>query len=667
MHVAVIVAILMFGVAGATAQDSIHTYRASDVVVHADPLTQPWRQDRSISTTASIDDLMRFIGLSLVQRANGFAGEVTMMGLRGGQVSTTIDGMKIHAACVDKMDPATAYVEVDNVATMHVNTVGSDLRYGQQLGGSLNFLTQQPRYASPLHSTLDLSMASNAFARRVRVDVGVGSDDVAIRAGYTQRSVDNMVAANGVELPLSGYAKQNLHVSAGWRLREGGELVASVIADHAHDVGYPSLLMDTRRADALIGSVTWRERWSQNTNTSLKLYANSVNHVMDDYQRPTSEIASRSFMPSMYMPMYGTTSVIGALFESTITSSTSVTTLTVDATSMAANATMDMVPFDTSVAIMQMTNIGDVRVQQIGLTGSYDVAVNCDLSLQATARADIASRSVQDPSFRSMLSGYYPGALLDGTKGTVSATIGGTYDVAEDMTCSLTAGYAQRMPTHLELYGFMVFDPQSGIVTYGNPGLRNESALSATARFTYRVNGLRITGSGYVRMIDDYIAPNPAPNLFVENGLPARSMANIGRAVFYGFDLSSSAAVASWWSTQGAIRATWGVSERYRDPLPFIAPVSMTWRNVLGTESLQAEMTLTAAVGQPRASQVIQPEDTTPSWWRADVLVAWQVLRYMRLQCGMTNLTNRLYHEHTSINNIPVAGRAVHAGLRIDL
>ncbi|MBP6509318.1 MAG: hypothetical protein KA339_02085, partial [Candidatus Kapabacteria bacterium] len=340
-------ALFILSSATAYAQDSVRTVIVREVVVEADPLLRTWRLDRPISTSSSVDDLMRLGGLTLIQRANGFAGEASMLGLRGGQMNTSIDGMKIHAACVDKMDPSTAYVEIDNLSTLDVSSDATDLRYGQNLGGSVNFTLKQPTLNSPVRSVIDLSGESNASMRRLRADLSGGTPDLALRAGYTLRSADDLRSGDGSTISLSGFTKHNIQVGGLWQAAKHDAITATFIADLATDVGYPSLIMDTRRAQALIGAVAWRSTWSPSVTTSAKLYANAVDHTMDDYDRPLSEIENRDFMPNMYMPMAGTTNVYGLLAEGAYTEMSNVVKVVLDATYLAATATMQMIPLDT--------------------------------------------------------------------------------------------------------------------------------------------------------------------------------------------------------------------------------------------------------------------------------------------------------------------------------
>lgn len=662
-----ITSLLFFTTLVASSQDTIRTVVVREVVVEADPLLKTWRLERPLSTSSSVDDLMRLGGLTLIQRANGFAGEASMLGLRGGQMNTSIDGMKIHAACVDKMDPSTAYVEIDNLSTLDVSSDATDLRYGQNLGGSVNFTLKQPTLNTPVRSVIDLSGESNASMRRLRADISGGTSDVALRVGYTLRSADDMRPGDGSTISLSGFTKHNIQVGGLWQAAKHDAISATFIADLATDVGYPALIMDTRRAQALIGAVAWRSTWSPSVTTSAKLYASAVDHTMDDYDRPLSQIENRAFMPNMYMPMKGTTNVYGLLAEGAYTEMSNIVKVVLDATYLAATATMQMIPLDTSVSTMNMTNIGDARIGTIGTSASWEHLVSEDLTVRTGARVDVSTRTIQDQSFRSVLGGYYPGVDLDQIAGAVSVNAAVYYTLEEGLQLWSVLARSERMPTHLEMYGFWLYDPQANIVTIGRPDLANERAWSIDVGASYRTEDLRASLSAWARRIDNYIGPVPTQDTSASGQPPTRYMGSIGTADLTGFDASATVRVLPWWSMQASVRGIWGVGVTIDDPLPLIAPIQASIRAVVGERVLQGELAVYASAAQNRISRSILPEDATASWARADVLLAWRPITELRIQASCTNVLDTFYHEHTSINNMPSRGRSFNLGVRAEL
>jgi outer membrane receptor protein involved in Fe transport len=55
--------------------------------------------------------------------------------------------MPVYSACVDKMDPVSAYVETENLDRLEIDKDGSNLNLGQQIGGAVNLIPETPSRA----------------------------------------------------------------------------------------------------------------------------------------------------------------------------------------------------------------------------------------------------------------------------------------------------------------------------------------------------------------------------------------------------------------------------------------------------------------------------------------------------------------------------------------
>lgn len=656
-------ALILIGVCCATAHpDTVRTVVGKEVTVLAESNDLNWRVNKTLSSNISVDNVMRVGGITLLQRANGFAGEASLNGLRGAQLTATIDGMKIHAACVDKMDPATAYLEVDNLSEVAIRSDGSDLRYGQTLGGAVSFTLKQPSLASPVTTMADVSLESNSMAKRIRAEISGGGSNYGLRAGYTLRDNDNMVAGGNNLLEGSGFTKHNLNIGGRWLPSSDHEILVNAIADVASDVGYPALIMDTRNATAYIGSLALKSHWSSAISTVTRLYANTVHHVMDDYDRSDTELSTRLFMPNMRMPMTGTTKVVGLIAEGTVNGLSDVVSAVVDANIVYANATMDMIPTDTSIAKMTLTNIGNAEVRTIGVSGTWDHEFNTDFSARVGARADVSERLLADVGSRSILAGYFPGVEPNRLATAFSLHLGMVYIVSDQVRVSATLARGERMPTHQEMYGFWVYDPQANITTIGRPDLKNEQSLSVETSVSYRQDNHTITSTVWMRRIDNYIAPSQVGSIDQPS---LRFIENIGGAFLAGADILANLSLSEYLNVVPSLRYVYASALDVGEPLPLIPPLLASMRIVGGKPYLQGELTISAAASQKRISRNILWEDSTPSWITTDLVIAWYPMTSTRFQLSCTNVFDVRYHEHTSINNMPARGRSFNIGLRV--
>ena len=85
-------------------------------------------------------------GVSILSRGN-FAQEPVIRGMAGSQINILVDGMRIYGACTDRMDPASSYVEPNNLRRIKINH-GPGFETGHSLGGGINFELLKPEAIS---------------------------------------------------------------------------------------------------------------------------------------------------------------------------------------------------------------------------------------------------------------------------------------------------------------------------------------------------------------------------------------------------------------------------------------------------------------------------------------------------------------------------------------
>jgi len=640
--------------------DSVGTTDAHTVTVFAEPPTQAYFTGVPSTTTTSVDELMTHGSAMLIRRA-AMAGEAMVGGLRGGQVTTSIDGMKVHSACVDKMDPATAYVELDNLRALDLTTGSGDLRYGSNLGGSLAFQLRQPAHDAPLAARVEATVDANAIGRTFKSSLEGSVDQVGARVAYTYRAAGDFQAGGQRRISGSNFEKHNALAAASIQLADRQSLQVLAIYDLATFIGYPALLMDTRRAEAMIGGVTWKGAWSGGWTSSVKVYANQVDHVMDDLNRSADEVSSRPFMPGMYMPMDGTSATLGTLAELRWASSTSVITGVLDLSYLAANASMDMLPIDTTIRPMQMTNIGDARVGTYGLNVIWEELLSDVTTLRSSVRFDLSPRTLRDQASREVLSAYRPDAPIDRTMTALSASVGLRAALSERNTGTVTLSTLERLPTHLEMYGFWLYDPQANMVTVGDPGLASERSWGIETGFEHRSDDVQLLIGARTMWISRYIASLGLPS---NEEIPLRSTANVGLAMLTSADLSFNVSVSERTMLGAMVAWTYGQSVDQHDPLPLISPATAMVRGVWTLDEIQLEARLRGALAQNRTSSVLLPENATSGWFTADLTAVWSASRNIVLMASLRNLFDTWYHEHTSINDLASPGRSIQLQVR---
>ena len=100
------------------------------------------------NNAASLEDILsRLPEISLFRRGS-YGMEPSIRYFNGGQINVQVDGMKIHGACTDKMDPVTIYIEPINLQSLQVQTAGNGFTNGSSIGGTVNMKMAEPDFTS---------------------------------------------------------------------------------------------------------------------------------------------------------------------------------------------------------------------------------------------------------------------------------------------------------------------------------------------------------------------------------------------------------------------------------------------------------------------------------------------------------------------------------------
>ncbi|RMF52784.1 MAG: hypothetical protein D6750_01770, partial [Bacteroidetes bacterium] len=255
----------------------------------------------------------------MVYRSVPFAQEVVYQGFLPQQVQLTVGGMRIHPACVDRMDPVLTFVEPAEVETVQEAPwrswgAGPLLEVGLfspegPTGGQASLL------AADNYHRLFASVRHRGGKGRLRwASAGTFRLGGPYRTGRQPTPglpLPTQTPWYDTTLSLSPFRKLNLYTALSYALSPNHTLELLYLGDAFYDVAYPALIMDARHSAMHL--VSLRHRWGRFSD--FRLYANTVFHDMTDEKRPLSEIQHRIVMPGMYMPMRGLTRVVGMVWE----------------------------------------------------------------------------------------------------------------------------------------------------------------------------------------------------------------------------------------------------------------------------------------------------------------------------------------------------------------
>jgi iron complex outermembrane recepter protein len=616
--------------------------------------------DRWIATAE--DAMRRADGVAMIRRG-AFAQEVSIRGFGAERVSTVIDGMKVHGACSDRMDPVASYVEVENLDRMEIAKGGFDMTQAAPSSGSVALITRKPVFDAPWTAEAEAGWESAAGTQRLRAGTsGTLADNLALRATASLRRAGDFRAGGGEVLAHSGYAKTNYKADLAWRAGEEHRLTASFIGDDAWDVGFPSTIMDTRRTIALIGSLEhhWSRPLAWLPSLRTLLYANRIDHWMDDNDR---DITKRLVMPGMYMPMYGRTRTAGLRSEARYLAGAGTGLVVVEVSHMDAYADMWMHLIDKTGSV-QLLTLGDVVDERASIAAEHTQQISDAVSLRGSLRAEGALREVGMERFRRQLDAFHPGLDMRRFLSGVSASLALDVRVAAPLRMGASFAHATRLPSHLESHGFYSYSYTEAAFLVGNPALRSERSLQGELRAEYDDGTSSMRAAVFVNEVGHYIVPlrNADPR-----GGELRMYANIDGVSLAGGELRAMTRVGTAWEASVSLaHVTW-----LEQAVPLLPPltgvVSLGWRG--DPFWIGASMRAAARAKHVELYHDLEgrAEDETPGFVVLDLRARWQASRLVEIALGIENLLDHRYHEHLSVQHLPAPGRNIYAGLRVGL
>ncbi|OZC03549.1 TonB-dependent receptor [Rubricoccus marinus] len=622
-------------------------------------------------TPGTTEDLLgRLPGVNMIQRAN-FASEPVVRGYQGGQISLTIDGMPVYGACVDKMDPASSYVEPENLRAVSVSKGASDLASGSQIGGSVDLATQRPTFGAPLAMQAESGVESNGMARRVRGAASGSIGPLALRVSGSYRGSGDYAPGGGETIETSGYEKRNLAAAASLRLGRAHQLTAQLITDDAWLIGYPALLMDAVLAQARIGSLGYEGSAPGLHHLEAKLYANRVDHYMDDRNR---NVLAREVMRGMYMPMGGYTEVVGAQAEGMTVFGATGLTLTADAHRLRQFGDMTMYSLYPGIRDMVLLNVGDVTALNGSLTLKAERPLADRLTVSASARVDGTARDVSLEAMRQLFERRTGSSDVARQRLVPSVNAMASYSLTLQTHLRLTLADAGRLPTVVEQYGHYVYNYVDGYFYTGDPDLKTERSRQIELGVAHAGSRIALEASAYAHQLSNIVVG--LADRDVVAGLAGstyrfRLYDNVDSGWMAGGEISALAPLGGGLEAVASVSAAYGQNTTLDEPLPMIPPVGGVLALRYDRRPLFAEVETRWALAQNRVSRFTYGERATDGFAVFALRTGWRpasgALSSLRLQAGVENVLDTFYQEHLAISDLAARGRSAYLTVGVDL
>ncbi len=615
-------------------------------------------QETNLSTTENL--ISRIEGVGLISRGS-YAQEPTIRGMSGGRMNITINNMKSFGACTDRMDPISSYVEADALNSIEIEKGAVSTHNGATIGGALNMTMIQPEYASTTRSSWrvkgGLDNGSNERKLAFVWQRSMPSSGWAASGAY--RKADNYSAANQEIIPFTSFEKMNLNIGFMKKLNDDNQVSMELISDDAYDVGYSGLPMDVGYARMRMMGVSLQTSGITQMlkRGELKLYANGIDHWMDDSQR------DELFM-NMHMDMPGFTRTAGFYLDLLfMLSANSSLKLKSDLYWNTSYANMVMYPVNSTP--MEMVTWPDVQRWNVGQFVEYQTILNSKTNVNFSMRYDMFQSKAIDEMGINELHIYYPKNDLERMDHLLSTSAYLTYQVKSNWRSVLSLAHGNRAPTVTEAYGYYLYNPVDGYLYLGNPDLPIESSQQIELQNSLSTSKGRLNVNLYGYKFDSYIFGQVISEESLNYANGWKKYIDAGAARLAGVEISLLHRFSQEISFQGGLSHEESYLYDLDEFLPLIPPFEMHGSITYTKPSFWVQLNLRSAARQDQISRV-SGENATPGFMVIDLRSEVSVVEGVRVNAGVNNLTNQLYHEHLDWTDVYRPGRNVFASLTID-
>jgi iron complex outermembrane receptor protein len=629
--------------------DSICSKTLLEITIHnsSDKNQIGFYQSSKLATTEDI--LSKMDGVNLIRRGP-FGMEPSIRGYSASQINLNIDGMKMYGACTDRMDPASAYIEPINLEGISLSQGAQGNFYGSTIGGSLSLKFKAP--AKICHPQLNAqflqSYASNNNGINSSIVLEKSTKKSGIRFSSTYRKAQNYFSPK-TEIQNSAFEKLNLSMAYQYYFDSVRLIRFSYLGDWANHMGYPALPMDVGNAKAHIFSLTYLHETTNLKNES-KIYFNHIYHSMDDTHRP---------LVAMHMDMPGWSQTIGFYNELQVSRNRHQLQLRVDAHQSELKSEMIMYPKNGDPS-MYLQTLPFNKLTNAGISFQYALNFKRNYYMKWSARIDYFQQWLEPGFGADEWSGM--GYDVVNTKKNLlkSFTWINSKQFKNNLNLSLILGYAERIPSANERYGYYLFNPMDNYDYLGNIHLNPETSQQIELNLQQSSSHIQWSLQPFLHFTKNMIYATVLNGYMpmTAGAYGVKTYQNINSAINCGAEASFTYKFNHLLQYRGTAKYLYAESSSGM-PLALIQPLKIQSAIRLKLFKLQIQLEHQFSAAQNRINTDYR-ERKTPAFQLWHIRASGNITRNsqtIQYAIAIENLLNTKYFEHLDIGYLPRMGR----------
>jgi iron complex outermembrane receptor protein len=561
------------------------------------------------------------------------------------------------AACPNRMDPPASQVSLNQMDRVEILKGPYFLRYGPALGGTINFITQDPSFKEKFEpgGRLSSSYESNGNIFRTEGAVGINERRFVFGINGSWSKGDDYKDGDGIVVP-SRFSRGSLGTHLAYRLPGRQFLAVNVTRNFARDVIFASLPMDLRNDDTWLVNAKHQISidGSKLKQWSTTAYLTHVSHLMDNLEKVLDPRTVNAITDA-------TTRTFGGRTEGLLEYPMTKVYLGADLRMEEAEGIRirEMLAGPMSGRTFEDNVWQNGRISKTALFAEYQINHH-PLELVFSGRLEVNDAKLRDTAseftdvYEDTQTVQLNPSISMGVKNQLASTFSmGLWLGRSQRSGSLTERYINFFPVGLDPYELL-----------GNPLIKPEVNNQADLNLVFEIARTSLRLDIFSAFLQDFISSEIRDDL--DPRLPSspgvRQFVNIDRALMTGFEMSWEQHLPYHMDLLAGMAYTYGKDLVEDEPLPEIAPLDLRvgLSGHFIDNALRPEIQFRHVIKQERVAQSYG-ETVTPGFSTVDLKLTYDILRVLHVAGGVRNIFDVAFYEHLSRSVRDAAQRPIYA------
>ncbi len=587
-------------------------------------------------------------------------------GFKYSQLNVQIDGgIKIEGGCPNRMDPATAHVDISDVQKMAIYKGPYALKYGPAFGGVIRLISNQPTFNAQYENHIDMLVGgqTNYEGYKTRINVYGGNQLIAYNFTTNWNKYGDYEAGNGESMQGSS---NNYKVKGqiGFQPTSGQQFYVSYDRSWGKNIDFPTLPMDERSDNTEIYDFNYvGTSFGQALNyIKANIYNSDVQHVMDNKQRPFSDtVVAISDIHAVNTG--GRISVNFNIGEGVFEAGSGYERILKDG-----NRYKNLI-MQPNLPVFTEELWNNAIINNLGFFAEYNLEKEHFIWIVST-RLDL-NQGDADPMIRYATNGeiVFEDANTRSNHTNFSFSGGLTWHASQHHDLGVSLGKGVRSPDMTERFITLLPVGYDNYDYLGNPQLKPESNHEIEFNWNYlNPRYGQFTTGLFFSFVTDYISAVIVPPSEVKpqtkGVLGVKRFINIDKAYLTGFEFMYSTPANKKWEASLTAAYTAGINPNAtkqiiengqvtgeetinNDPLPEIPPfeanLAFNYHFLKGRLTPGFKLRMVSAQNQISEAYY---ETNTPGFTTLEILLSYQYNTQLTIYGGISNVFNTNYYEH---------------------